>query len=87
MKLSGVLMAYANESVVPMMKKTMGWNFCPDSLGQESMARVIELVRARKLQPVIGETTTFDALSPALANRPSRSLSLGPRRARLRERW
>ena len=66
MKLSGVLMAYANDSVVPMMKKAMGWNFCPDSLGQEIMARIVELVRAKKLKPVIGETTTFDVLPAAM---------------------
>ncbi|HIG69999.1 MAG: zinc-binding dehydrogenase [Myxococcales bacterium] len=67
MKLSGVLMAYANDVVAPMMKKAMGWNFCPDSLGQEIMARIVELVRAKKLKPVIGETTTFDAIPAAMA--------------------
>jgi NADPH2:quinone reductase len=67
MKLCGVLMAYANEVVTPMMKKAMGWNFCPDSLGKEIMARIVDLVREKKLKPVIGETVTFQDLPAAMA--------------------
>jgi len=67
MKLCGVLMAYADDVVAPMMKKAMGWNFCPDSLGEEIMARIVDLVRAKKLKPMIGETLSFETLPAAMA--------------------
>ncbi len=67
MRLCGVLMAYANDVVAPMMKKAMGWNFCPDSLGEEIMARIVDLVREKKLKPVIGETVAFNDLPAAMA--------------------
>jgi len=65
-KLCGVLMAYANETVAPVMKQAMGWNFCPDALGTEIMARVVELVREKRLRPVIGETVAFTDLPAAM---------------------
>jgi NADPH2:quinone reductase len=65
-RLCGVLMAYANEVVAPMMKKATGWNFCPDSLGEEIMSRIVELVREEELKPVIGEALAFPELPAAL---------------------
>jgi NADPH2:quinone reductase len=66
-KLCGVLMAYANEAIAPVMKQAMGWNFCPDSLGERIMARIVDLVREEKLKPVIGETVSFMDLPAAMA--------------------
>lgn len=66
-KLCGVLMAYANDSVTPMLKRAMGWNFCSDSLGEKIMAGIVDLVREKKLKPVIGETVGFQDLPAALA--------------------
>ena len=65
-KLCGVLLSYANEAVVPMMKQAMGWNFCPDALGEEIMAGVVEGVRAGRLRPVIGEVVDFGELPLAM---------------------
>jgi NADPH2:quinone reductase len=65
-KLCGVLLAYANETVAPMMKRAMGWNFCPDALGKTIMSAIVDLVREKKLKPVIGETVAFADLPAAL---------------------
>jgi len=65
-KLCGVLLAYANEAVAPMMKQAMGWNFCSDALGEEIMAGVVDLVRAKKVKPVIGEVVGFADLPKAI---------------------
>lgn len=65
-KLCGVLLAYANEAVLPMMKQAMGWNFCPDALGTKVMAEIVELVRAGHVKPVIGEVVDFAALPAAI---------------------
>lgn len=65
-KLCGVLLAYANEAVAPMMKQAMGWNFCSDILGEKIMAGVIDLVREKKVKPVIGEVVGFEELPAAI---------------------
>ncbi len=66
LKLCGVLMAYANDAVAPMMKRAMGWNFCSDALGEKIMAKIVELVRDKQLKPVIGETIAFAEIPSAL---------------------
>jgi NADPH2:quinone reductase len=66
LKLCGVLMAYANDTVAPMMKRAMGWNFCSDSLGKKIMAEIVELVRDKQVRPVIGETIAFAEIPGAL---------------------
>ena len=65
-KLCGVLLSYANDAVRPMMKRAMGWNFCSDALGREITAGIVDLVRAKKIAPVIGEVVGFDALPDAI---------------------
>lgn len=64
--LCGVLLSYANEAVIPMMKQAMGWNFCPDALGQRITQEIVDLVRAGHLAPVIGEVVPFEALPAAI---------------------
>ena len=66
LKLCGVLLAYANQGIAPVMKKAMGWNFCSDALGQEIMSGIVALVRAGKVKPVIGEISNFEGLPEAL---------------------
>ena len=61
-KLCGVLLAYAPEPAIPLMKKGLGWNFCPNTLGAKIMAEIVEGVREGELRPVIGQTIGFDAL-------------------------
>ncbi|MCP4906452.1 MAG: zinc-binding dehydrogenase [bacterium] len=65
-KLCGVLLAYAKEGVASMMKQAMGWNFCSDALGAEIMAGIVDLVREKKVRPVIGEITSFELLPAAI---------------------
>lgn len=72
-KLCGVLMAYANDAVAPIMKQAMGWNFCSDALGEKIMAEIVELVREKKLKPVIGETVAFTDLPVALVRMRDRN--------------
>lgn len=65
-KLCGVLLSYANDALRPVMKQAMGWNFVPDTLGAKITAEIVELVRAKKLRPVIGEVVDFEELPAAL---------------------
>jgi len=65
-RLCGVLLAYANEAIAPMMKQAMGWNFCSDQLGERIMAGIVDKVRAGKLAPVIGEVVPFEELPGAM---------------------
>lgn len=65
-KLCGVMLAYANAQLGPMLKQAMGWNLAPDSLGQKAMAEILALVRAGKLRPVIGEVVGFTRLPAAM---------------------
>ena len=64
--LSGVLLSYAPDPVIPMMKKGMGWNFCPSEVGARIMAEIIELVRKGEVRPVIGKVIAFDDLPEAM---------------------
>ena len=66
LKLCGVLLAYANDAVVPMMKQAMGWNFCPDALGEQITGEIVSLVQDGKLAPVIGEVVPFESLPAAM---------------------
>ncbi|HIF95685.1 MAG TPA: hypothetical protein EYQ54_01420 [Myxococcales bacterium] len=66
LKICGVLLAYASESVVPVMKKAMGWNFCSDALGTKIMAEIVQRVREGKVKPVIGEIADFNDLPAAI---------------------
>lgn len=66
LRLCGVLLAYADPNIGPVMKKAMGWNFVPDTLGQTIMREIVDRVVAKKLKPVIGKTVPFEALPAAL---------------------
>jgi NADPH2:quinone reductase len=65
-KLCGVLMAYADATTGPFLKQAMGWNFCPEALGTKIMIEIVELLRAGKIKPLVGETVSFDAIPNAL---------------------
>jgi NADPH2:quinone reductase len=71
-KLCGVLLAYATPDLSDMVKGAMGWNFVPGAIGARIMADIVELVRARKVKPVVGQVVAFEDLPAAveaLANR------------------
>ena len=72
LKLCGVLLAYAPEPAVKLMKKAMGWNFAPRALGENIMREVCELVLSKQVKPVIGSVVAFEqipAAIEAMANR------------------
>ena len=72
-KLCGVLMAYAPEPLVPMMKRGMGWNFVPSSVGARITREVCALVTAGKVRAVIGRVASFDEVPEALEALVSRA--------------
>jgi len=65
-KLCGVLFAYVSEGMAPLMKKGMGWNFVSDRLGEKMNREIIELVRSRKVRPVVGRVVPFEELPEAI---------------------
>ena len=60
--LCGVLLSYAPEPVIPMMKKGMGWNFCPNALGAQIMKEIVDGVRDGAFEPVIGKVAAFEEI-------------------------
>ena len=66
-KLCGVLLNYAGDDMIDMMKTALGWNVSPTSLGEQIMAKIVELVRSGAVKPLIGSTVGFDDL-PNLIN-------------------
>ena len=62
LKLCGVLLAYAPEPVIPMLKKGMGWNMIPASRGAEIARDIAAQVLDGKLKPVVGRVAKFDEI-------------------------
>jgi NADPH2:quinone reductase len=71
-KLCGVLLAYAPDSIAQMLKKSVGWNFASDALGDRITREIVELVLARQIKPVIGRVVEFDQLPAAIEAMASR---------------
>ena len=65
-KLCGVLLAYASEDMLALVKGAMGWNFPPTSLGTSIMAEIIELYRNGTIKSVIGKVASFDEIPQAI---------------------
>ncbi len=71
-KLCGVMLNYAGNDMVQMMKSAMGWNVAPTSLGARINEQVIELVRSGAVRAVVGQVVGFEelpGLMDAMANR------------------
>lgn len=58
-KLCGVLLSYADDAMGAMLKHGTGWNFPPSRLGAEITARLVDLIAAKAIRPVIGSTMSF----------------------------
>jgi NADPH2:quinone reductase len=67
LKLCGVLLAYAPEPAIPLLKKGMGWNFLPATRGAEITREVAALVQAGKLRAVVGRVAKFAETPAAIA--------------------
>jgi NADPH2:quinone reductase len=61
-KLCGVLLNYAGDDMIQMMKTALGWNVSPTALGARIMAEIVDLVRAGAVKPVIGSMVGFEEL-------------------------
>ena len=61
-RLCGVLLSYAPSEIIPLMKKGMGWNFCPNELGEKITREIVELVRKGSVKPVVGKLIEFDQI-------------------------
>ncbi len=59
-RLCGVLLAYAPSAILPVMKKGMGWNFCPDELGARITREIVDAVRKGELRAVVGKVARFE---------------------------
>ncbi len=66
LKLCGVLLAYAPEPALPLMKKGLGWNVVPRSLGERITREVAAGVAAGKLKPVVGRVAKFEEIPDAI---------------------
>jgi len=62
LKLCGVLLAYAPDAMIPVMKKGMGWNFCPSALGAKITEEVVGWVREGSVKPVVGREVGFEEI-------------------------
>ncbi len=71
-KLCGVMMSYAAPAGIEFLKTGMGWNFVPAALGQRITSEIVDLVLAKKVRPLVGQTIRFEdipAAIEAMANR------------------
>ena len=64
-KLCGVLLNYAGDDMIEMMKTAHGLERRPDGAGRPNHGEIVELVRSGAVRPVIGSTVGFEEL-PAL---------------------
>ena len=65
-KLCGVLLSYAEPEFAAMLKQLMGFNFLPRETGQRITDSIVELVRAGRVRPVIGQQVGFEAIPEAI---------------------
>lgn len=65
LRLCGVLLAYVDDPMAAMMKKGVGWNFPSSRLGAEITAKIVELILAKKVRPVIGSVVDFSQVPAA----------------------
>jgi NADPH2:quinone reductase len=61
-RLCGVMLSYADDARVEMMKTMLGWNVLPGELGRRITAEIVDLVRAGAVEPVVGATGGFEDL-------------------------
>ncbi|MBS0580086.1 MAG: zinc-binding dehydrogenase [Proteobacteria bacterium] len=64
-KMCGVLLAYAGDAMAAMLKQGMGWNFPSHALGTRINQKIVELIQARKIRPVVGRTMPFTEIPAA----------------------
>lgn len=68
--LLGVILVYTSDPVV--FKKLTGWNFTPRAAGLALHERLVGLLEAKRIRPVIGQTRPFTELPEALEEMEAR---------------
>lgn len=58
-KMCGVLLAYVDDAMGAMLKRGMGWNLLPHSLGARINQQVVDLILKGKVRTVVGRTVNF----------------------------
>jgi NADPH2:quinone reductase len=66
-KLCGVLLSYADAERQQMMKGLLGWNLPSDALGVEITRNIVEMVKAKRIRPVVGNVVDFEDVPAACA--------------------
>ncbi len=72
LRLCGVILSYAADDMLNLVKTAMGWNFVPARLGAHIMSEIVAMVGAGTLKPVVGNVVGFDDIPfaiEAMANR------------------
>ena len=65
-KLCGVLLSYADADRAALVKSMMGWNLPANELGSQINERIIDMVKAQRIRPVVGSVVEFDELPAAM---------------------
>lgn len=72
-KLCGVLLNYQSDDMIGLIKRGMGWNVAPRSLGERATREIVDLVKAGTIRAVVGSTPRFEELPVALEAMESRN--------------
>lgn len=64
-KLCGVMLSYVPDVAGPMMKRHLGWNMCPHSLGAKITASLVSMLEAGQICTVIGRVADFSEVPDA----------------------
>ena len=62
----GVMLAYIEEAMAPLIKRGPGWNFVPSEKGDMIMRKINQLAIDKKIRPVVGRVADFKELPGAL---------------------
>ncbi|MGA8258381.1 MAG: zinc-binding dehydrogenase [Nocardioides sp.] len=64
--MSGAMLAYVPDEQRPTLKRAIGFNFVPTSVGRRFMTEINDLVLQQQIRPVVGKVVEFEALPAAL---------------------
>jgi NADPH2:quinone reductase len=65
-KLCGVLLSYADTDRSTMVKQATGWNLPSSRLGEQINRHIVDLVKAKRIRPVVGKVVAFEDVPNAV---------------------
>jgi NADPH:quinone reductase len=71
-KLCGVLLSYADAERQTMIKQALGWNLPSNELGATINQQIVDLVRAKRIRPVVGQVIAFEDVPTAIEGMANR---------------